>query len=309
MKVRSLSILSTLLVARAVAEREIYNPETVRSLLKSKYAQQRRLGDDDDAYDEEFSQAGIEEVEAALVDYSLKLLKCEAEESLGANEDGDLTYGVAIVRACPQNSCKSSTQGGCTSGHADFALPLSDFVLGYYYDGNLQDDSIAQYSQCSAYGNYYVGPACTKDGKDVQLALFSDAYCSQRATDTTFESLSGGESLPYSSGGLVSYDCLECDEYGDDGSYGLKEMCATIYEDAALHCEEWDIQHYYWDGITEVYRFGKDTTGCKRIAWMDKTPEPFSEWASIFALAVLVVGSIAGAVWYTLWWKKRKYQS
>jgi hypothetical protein len=318
--ITTMKISSVLLamVATTAAEQHISGQERVRKLLSGG----RRLADDDgQAYDDEFSAEGIAEVEEQLMDYSIKLLKCEGGESLGTyDDDGNIQYGVAIVRACP--SCSGNKQGGCTSGYADFAVPLSDFVEAYMEDqaDNMNWDdqmNVANFAQCAEYeqeqngdddgggASYYVGPACTSDFKNVKLGLFSDASCSV-PSDESFEQISNGWTLPFSSGGLVSNQCLDCGYKGDDGVTYLKDMCAEIYEDSALVCEEWDIKHYYWDSITEVYRFGQDTTGCKRIAWMDKTPEPFSEWASVFAMAMLVVGSIAAAVWYTLWWTKRK---
>jgi hypothetical protein len=38
---------------------------------------------------------------------------------------------------------------------------------------------------------------------------------------------------------------------------------------------------------------------------MDKSPAPFTEWGTIFVLSLLLLGSIAGGVYYTIWWKKR----
>ena len=292
MKVLSVSFLVLLTIANAVAEREISNTDHIRKLLSG-----RRL--------EEYDQGsqGVATVEDELMNYSLKLFKCLPEESLAVSDDGTLSYGVAIIRACPKKSCSSSTQGGCKSDYAEFAVPLSDFVYAYYQDQNNGDG----YAQCSAYaqdsnGNqYYVGPTCTSDGKDIKLGLFKDAYCQQEVEKAKGIDIS---SLPGYGGGLVDKQCLACGENGDDG-YQLKEMCATLYEDAKLKCEAWSISHYYWDAITEVYRFGRDTTGCKRIAWMDKSPAPFSEWGTIFVLTLLLVGSIAGGVYYTIWWKKR----
>lgn len=253
------------------------------------------------------------------MNYSLKLHKCQQHESFGYNDNGEPQYGVAIIRACPSNTCSSNTQGGCTKGYADFAVPLADFVSAYMQDqaDNIQWDDrmdMDNFGQCTQYvgegndnnnGAYYYGPACTDDGRDIKVGLFADSYCYNPA-DVSFEDLSNGWTLPFSDGGLVSYDCLSCGEDYGNGYLNLKEMCATLYEDAVLKCEEWDIQHYYWDAITEVYRFGRDTTGCKRIGWMDKVDDSFSEWESILVLAFLVIGSVAGGFYYQKWWKKQK---
>jgi len=294
MKVLSVSFLVLLTIANsAVAEREISNTEHIRKLLSG-----RRL----DQYDQ--GSQGVDTVEDELMNYSLKLFKCLPEESLAVADDGTLSYGVAIIRACPKKSCSSSTQGGCKSDYAEFAVPLADFVDAYFQDQN----NGYEYAQCSAYqqdsngDQYYIGPTCTSDGKDIKLGLFKDADCQQATEKVKGIDIS---SLAGASGGVVDKQCLSCGENGDDG-YQLKEMCATLYEDAKLKCEAWSINHYYWDAITEVYRFGRDTTGCKRIAWMDKSPAPFSEWGTIIVLTLLLAGSVAGGVYYTIWWKKHK---
>lgn len=304
MKLASLTIIiSAMTLAESTTmTRSISKPENIRKLLA---ASGRRL---------EEAEEGIIEVEDELMKYSFKLLKCEQDIAWN-NDNGYTDYGVAIIRACPQATCSESKQGGCSSGFADLAVPLSTFVSAYLedqqanYDGELDAN---EYAQCAAYemngAAYYVGPACSDDGLDIKLALYDDAYCSSLVTGVDMEA--NGYSLPYSDGGLVSDECMSCGEYnGDDGNYDLKEVCANLYESSVLKCEEWDIMHYYWDAITEVYRFGQDTTGCKRIAWMDKSTESVSEWASIFALAFLVLISIVGAVWYTTWWKNRKYNN
>jgi len=302
MKVSAILLTMMLTTIQAELSNQIPNSNNIRNLLSGRRLEQGI----------NYNAEGVVEVEDELMNYSLKLFKCEAAESLSVNDNGVLNYGVAIVRACPHKSCSSSTQGGCKSGYADFAVPLTDFVEAYFQDqSNNYDDqmNVAQFSQCAAYKQdnqgvqYYVGPTCTSDGKNVRMALFTDEYCQSPVENNKNVDVSA---IPYYKGGLLSNQCLFCGENGNNGVYELKEMCATLYEDAKLKCEAWDINHYYWDAITEVYRFGKDTTGCKRIAWMDKSPPPFSEWGTIIVLSFLIIGSIAGGVYYTIWWKKQK---
>jgi len=308
-----LSFLSALTVANAVdsVPRQITNPDSVKRLLRNA----RDLAEEDGYGDGQLEAEGFQEVEAELMNYQLNLLKCQSRESVVNSEEGAPQYGVAIVRACPKNSCSAKTAGGCSKGYADLAIPLSDFVEAYIQDQQENmglDDAvnIADFSACNEYVmddagvQYYVGPTCTSNGKDIKLGVFEDKYCLQ-ASKTSFETLSNGLTLPFSSGGLVSTQCLSCAE--EDGS--LKQMCATMYEDAALRCEQWDISHYYWNPVTLVYRFGKDTAGCKYIEWMDRSPPPFSEWATIFSLLLLVCGTFIGAVYYTRWWKEGKCRS
>lgn len=261
-------------------------------------------------YDEEEEEEGILEVEDELMNYSFRLHNCFQEETLAYDDNGYPIYGVAIVRVCPSDSCNEKIQGGCKSGYADLAVPLSTYVEAYlqdqaeyqYWDDAVDVESFSQCSQYEGNDNYYVGPACSKDGMDIRMALYTDNACSSLASID----LSSDE-LPFSDGGIISNTCVSCGEVnGDDGSMDLTETCAELYEDSIYKCESWEISHYYWDAITEVFRFGQDTTGCKRIGWMDKSPEPFSEWASIFVLLLLVGGSAGGAYYYQEWWKERK---
>merc|ERR1711935_1242340 len=105
------------------------------------------------------------------------------------------------------------------------------------------------------------------------MALYVDQYCYQES-ETSFESISNGWSLPYSSGGLVSTQCNACT--GDDGA--IKEMCGDLYESSPYRCEaEFDFQHYYYDTNFEMYRYGQDTTGCTKIEVMQKPRSTFTQ--------------------------------
>jgi hypothetical protein len=267
----ALEFLALMMVtATASAKTLSNNPSTIRSLL----SHARRLEDQD-----QDKEHGETEVEAYLMNYSIKLLHCHPEEFLTSNnndDDGDYTqYGVVVFRMCPSDSC-SDNKKGCTSGYADFAVNLGTFVEAYMEDqsDNMQWDDdkmdVSNFAQCAQYevenqadddaaAKYYVGPSCTADHLDVQLDLFVDQYCLEKSSKT-FSDISNGWTLPYSDGGLVSTACLSCGEQSNDGGdLDLKELCTTLYEDAPYKCEaDWPIQHYYWDAITEIYRFGQD---------------------------------------------------
>ena len=263
-----------------------------------------------------------------LVDYSLSLLHCNGKESV-IDAYGNQQYGVVILRACPTNSCSSSTQEGCTSGYSDFAVPLVDFVEAYLYDDEYLyqaestpwDDGVdaSYFYQCTAFNqtwdddqygnNYYIGPACTNDGSDIQLRLFKDAYCSQPVVTTTNTVSKNGAStmtLPFSEDGWIENRCLSCAEEGNDddddsGASNVKDMCSTLYSgESTVRCEDkWKNRHYYWDSSTEVTRYGRDTSGCQQISSLLDTSSPLKQWALSF---FIVVGMLVGCCLYSAFW-------
>lgn len=274
--------------------------------LKNLLSKSRRLDDggnnqNDDVY--EF-----------LDDYSLRLHECHSDISLMANEEYPI-YGVIVYRMCLSSKCDSSGKVACKSGHADFAVDIGTFTAAMMNDqaDNLQwDDQYgdwANYAQCTEYdqengGSYYVGPTCTSDKKGIRLAVF-DEYTCQTESSTSFSSISNGWSLPYSDGGLVSQQCTSC--YDNDNG-GAKELCMDLYDAAAYRCEEdWTVQHYYWNAITEVMKYGQDTTGCVTISRFNYSKPKANVIGDIFFVLVLVAFALGGWLFYQSWWDKRKF--
>lgn len=315
------------------------SPTMTRSLLSKA---RRRL--DQQQQDDDKGQQALVQVEDYIMDYSIKFTQCLQEYNLdldaaGDNDDNAAQFGVIIFRLCPSDKCYSNNDGTtkdvCDSGYAEFAISLQDFVDSYLEDqrdnmmedGNWDDQgNLDDFAYCSQYypeeqeenengyvASYYVGPACSEDGLSVRLGLFKDEYCSRLydSSRTTFESVSGGWSLPFADGGLVSTNCISCvvddDGNNNNNNADLRDLCLNLYEYAPYKCEtEWgDVTHYYWDEITEIYRYGKDETGCRPISKMTYMPEPKpNELASIIILSLLVIGSVVGAIAYSIWWKK-----
>ena len=263
-----------------------------------------------------------EEMEAFLMDYSLKFMKCVQDEQI-YDADGALHYGAVIFRLCPSGKCDDSS--GCRSGYADFAVDVGTYVAAFMEDqaDNMNwDDQFDgdNFGQCTEYlqnddedGNEgsgaYIAPGCTEDGSGVKMAVFIDQYCSVQATDSAFAQISDGWSLPYSDGGLVSQQCLSCVDYNNnEGS--LREMCMDLYFEAPYRCEaDFDFDHYYYDAVTEIYRYGKDQTGCTPIELMQKHKIALGRAKAtdlIFAVFLLLI-SAGGFAYYTIWWRKREY--
>lgn len=272
----------------------------------------RRLEDDGgDDYDQESS------IESYLENYSLKLRACIPGQSI-EDTDGNTEYGVVIFRMCDVGSC--SNTNGCNTDYAEFAVGLGTFVNAYMddqADSMEWDDAFAvdEYAICAQYegdnngdGNtYYIGPACTEDGTSIKLDLFEDEYCYQESS-AEFSDISNGLTLPYSDGGLVSNQCADCAGYDEDGYVELREICSELYEQTSYRCEtNWNAPHYYWDHVTEIYRYGQDTLGCNFISRLEKKESaPVNETMGLIFVSFLLAVSIGGAVYYTQWWKQSK---
>merc|ERR1712160_39731 len=177
----------------------------------------------------------------------------------------------------------------------DDAFDMDKFSKCEEYDPDENADDGNQ----GAWENYqfYVGPTCTEDELGLKLELFTDEYCTQ-VSETTFETISNGWTLPYSSGGLVSTNCNSCSEYNDDGDMEIKEMCEKSYEDAALKCEtNMEYTSYY----------GKNEQGCETLAEMFPLAKS-GNGGKVFGFLVLAV-CVAGLGAYIVWWRKKKAPS
>ena len=288
--------------------------------LRKLLGKARRLDEGgDDAAEEDNDEQNEADMEAFLMDYSFKFMSCIPDQVL-TDADYNDHFGVVIFRLCPSNKC--SNNNGCSSGYADFAVDVGTYVDAFLTDqaDNVNwDDKFDgdEFGQCVEYevenddgGNgeaveYYVGPGCTADGTGVKMGVYEDQYC-YTESQTSFENISNGWSLPYSGGGLVSTQCTDCtDEYG-----ALREMCLDLYDDSPYRCEaEFDFKHYYYNTNFEMYRYGQDTTGCTKIDVMQNPKSSFSQeavWTDAVLVVMLLIVTAGGFAWYSTWWKKRK---
>jgi len=210
----------------------------------------RRLEDNQNQDDNEYG---------FLMNYKYKMLSCKAGESVRDPETGEYEQNAVIFRLCPDNGdCDDESSNGCKEGFGDYVVGLNTFVQAYMEDQgeNMQqydDFDVQEYAECREYENqndngngyaYYVGPACSEDGSDIKLQLYYDEYCTTVPDGISFEDISGGWSMPYSEGGLVSKYCNSCVGY-DNGNYELKEMCEQLYQSAGKCETNMESFHYY----------------------------------------------------------------
>lgn len=265
-----------------------------------------------------------EDMEAFLMDYSLKFMKCIPDQVV-TDADYQDHMGVVIFRLCPSNTCSSNTDGGCTSGYAEFAVDVGTYVEAFMEDQadnmNWDDENFDgdEFGQCVQWDGddddgadddenaqaYYIGPGCTSDGSGVKMGVYEDQYCYEESA-TTFATIANGWSLPYSEGGLVSTSCTYCTD--DDGD--IRDMCLDLYDYAPHRCEaNFEYTHYYYDTNFEMYRYGKDQTGCNNIAVLQNPRSQFSSeavWTDAILVVMILLASVVGFYYYSQWWNKQK---
>lgn len=67
------------------------------------------------------------------------------------------------------------------------------------------------------YAQYWMGPTCANDGKSINLAVFTDAGCTEKAGSGVYEAFNYGASLPYEKESLVdSSECMSCKQVNED---------------------------------------------------------------------------------------------
>jgi len=246
--------------------------------------------------------------------YNLKLIGCKAGEQVRDPETGEYEYNAVVVRLCPSEfGCDSDATRGCGSGYGDFVVGINTFVDAYFEDqrDNMNwDDNfeVDRYAQCEEYeqeaaeddqaqqnaNQYFIGPTCVEDGVDIRLAVFEDEACTYES-ETAFETISNGWSLPYSSGGIVSTSCIDCMEVNENGEYEQREMCQQLYEESASKCEE-KMEYYSY--------YGQNVQGCEYIAEM--MPAKKSGGAGKIFGWIIFFALIIGLAFYIVWWRKSK---
>jgi len=261
---------------------------------------------------------GDEDEYAFLTKYNLKFVGCDKSTQM-VNDEGEYSYGAALLRLCPSESgCDSDTTGGCKDGYGDFAVAIEDFVDAYFEDqeDNMNwDDNFDgnKYAKCEQYEpeidgddnpydgyEFFIGAACTDDGEDIKLGFFSDDTC-QTESSVAFGDVSNGWTLPYSEGGLVSKYCTDCLEYNEDeGAYNLRDMCVELYENSGMKCEE-KMEYFYY--------MGQDTSSCEAISeLLPRSAKPGGGAGKFFGWLLLIL-LLVGVVGYVMWWRKKKQAS
>ncbi|KAG7349046.1 hypothetical protein IV203_011643 [Nitzschia inconspicua] len=205
-----------------------------------------------------------------LADYSIKMISCLAGEPFINYEKGGVESSTVIFRLCPVNSCSNNSTLGCDEGYGDYAIGVNTFAEAFaesvrdnyaYYEVNQMKEYFRECRQLEGGANSYynggysyIGPACTPDGKNIRLGMFSDPYC-QYESDS-MRSMYGGNSMPFAQGGLIPETCIGCfSQNYENYEYEISDMCRRTVEDASYRCEK------HMESSRNYY-YGMTTQGC-----------------------------------------------
>jgi hypothetical protein len=259
--------------------------------------------------DEDAEEAGEYDY---LSHYTMKLIGCKAGQTVINPDSGEYEYNAVVVRMCPtEDGCDNDVTSGCAAGYGDFVVGLNTYVDAYFEDqaDNMNwDDAfqVDEYAACKEYeveddgdgdeyaAQYYIGPTCADDG-GIKLAVFDDEVCTYES-ETSFETISNGWTLPYSTGGIVSKQCADCYYLNENGAYQVREMCENVYMNAAASCET-NMMYYS--------QYGQNVQGCEYITELMPVAATKGNAGKVFGW-IIFVGVVGGAVGYTMWWRKSK---
>ena len=170
-----------------------------------------------------------------LAHYSLQFQGCDEFPDFGDDPNGGSHVHVRTKRVVRFRFCPSNKKG-CHSGYGDYAIDMNSFMEHYSSYILSQDKHMAWKDKkhlladtaCTEYKppghshshadhhhhQYFVGPYCASNGRDVFLGLFSDDSCTVYADPTkgvdTYNTISHGDELPYSKESLIEADTISC---------------------------------------------------------------------------------------------------
>lgn len=118
----------------------------------------------------------------------------------------------------------------------------------YYNYGNNGNNNYYNYNNNGGDGEgggedvrFFIGPGCSADGKSIGLKLYWNEECTYSASHVPFSQLSYGmwpDGLPFSNGGLVSMNCVDCYGMNENYEYEMNEVCEELYQSRSSSCEQ-----------------------------------------------------------------------
>lgn len=253
-------------VASASAH-SVIRGDAARALMKKSTLRRKLEDEENDAEEEE-----EEEEYAWMQDYKVKFVGCVAGEKFQNQENGEYEGSSVIYRLCASDGeCDDESNFGCEEAYGDYVVGINTYTEAFAE--TLREDDrrrklssarrleeeefdLNEFAQCGRIEveddedendnededeeevEYFVGPACSDDGKDIILSMYSDEDCLYDS-DVDFYELAG-QNLPYYDGGIASSYCQSCvGEVNDDGEYETSEFCMKMQE-ASAGCDEYD---------------------------------------------------------------------
>jgi len=168
---------------------------------------------------------------------------CEAyiENNCACEDNGDDQYDE---EACESNCLYEANMSYCINVEGE--LEVNEYLECGQFEPENNDDAGRRLDEAEEI-MYYLGPYCANQGGDIHLGLFTDETCTDFADDlgygakTTYATITGGLTLPYSSKTLVDSNCWSCTQQDDNEYYNqypeTSEFCDTVYT-VAGKCEE-----------------------------------------------------------------------
>lgn len=202
-----------------------------------------------------------------------------------------------------EDTCKNQCLAAANMSYCirdEDALQVNDYLeCGKYeppeaqYYGNRKLENAEE--------EYYLGPYCADQGGEIHLGFFDDETCTNFADAygyggrTTFEKISNGATMPYSSSSLIDTKCWSCkmvDENNDNNQNEPTEFCENTYA-AAGKCEQYLNNGYsennnacnYLEGIKMTRKNGIIISGSGS---KNKVAAAF---IGIFAVSFVLLGS------------------
>ncbi|KAL3943054.1 MAG: hypothetical protein SGARI_000068 [Bacillariaceae sp.] len=126
-----------------------------------------------------------------------------------------------------------------------------------YYNANQDASDGGNRKLQDNYYQWYIGPGCTDDGKDINFKLYRDEYCSY-APGTKLQDITygWGNGMPFEDGGLIPNMCHQCAIRDQDYSMQLTSFCADPFRAAVTRCEA---------NMTVYSYMGANMNGCDYI--------------------------------------------
>jgi hypothetical protein len=192
------------------------------------------------------------EAEAAACEYVRENCDCE-----NANDD----------QACESQCYADAGLDSCEEVEGEEAFEVQRYLECAELENNNNNNNNNNYNYGNnnnyQYNQYFIGPYCSSDGKEIFMATFYDEGCTTKTTETDIYDVLFGKTLPYSKESIVKNDCISCKEVADDNGNNnggddandadaVIEFCEELYATAGK-CES---------NINSTY---KDTSACDYI--------------------------------------------
>jgi len=185
---------------------------------------------------ENYLEAQMNAEEFACENYRENVCDCDDDDQKDDQFDRD---------ECEYDCYVNGGMDYCIEDENEEAVDLARYAECEQFEVQNDDDANANDDDAEDV-EYYMGPYCASQGGSILMGLFSDDTCTvfadSGAGKSTYASLTGGETMPYSSKTMIGSNCMTCledQEQNDDDAEDedeVKQACETVYQMAGK-CE------------------------------------------------------------------------